>query len=110
MFEGFLFGYFLVGFLVVLVDGVFYLVDSFVVVFEWVVSEVFCLVVVDGLLVVFEFVMFVDVMMLEDYVGVIIGDLNSWCGLIVLIELIFLGYWIEVYVLFVEMFGYVGVF
>lgn len=52
--------------------------------------------------------MVVDVFILEDYMGDVIGDLNCCWGMIKFQEIGFMGVWVKVDVFLSEMFGYIG--
>lgn len=103
---GVLVGYLVVDVKVILIFGLYYDVDFL--------EMVFCMVVIFGFwegvckvdLVIFELVMYVEVEMLEEYVGNIMGDFFFCCGMVQGMEECFGSQIICVDVLLVEMFGY----
>lgn len=78
--SGFLVGFFVIDFKVVLVDGKYYDVDLSVLVFE----IVLCMCMCEGMKKVgvklLELIMKVEVIIFEEYIGGIIGDLILCCG------------------------------
>lgn len=107
---GVLVGYLLVNLKVMLFDGVYYEVDFLEMVFKIVGLQVFKKVVVFVQLVILELIMVVEVIIFEDYMGDVIGDLNFCCGQIQVMEEWVGVCVVRVYVLLLEMFGYVGDF
>lgn len=105
---GLLVGFLVIDFKVVLIDGVFYDVDFLVLVFEIVVCVGMC----EGLCKVgvklLELIMKVEVVMLEEYIGLIIGDLISCCGMVCGQDSCGNVNVIDVFVLLVNMFGYIN--
>lgn len=75
-------GYLVVGIKVILFDGFYYDVDLDELLFKMVGFYVFC----DGFMkvdfILFELIMKVEVEILEDYMGDIMGDLNCCCGMV----------------------------
>lgn len=91
-----------------LFDGLYYDVDFFEMVFKIVGFMGFKKGVVEVNLVLFEFIMKVEVIILEDWMGDVVGDINCCCGMIEGMEDGVVGVKIIcVKVLFLEMFGYV---
>lgn len=80
--NGVLVGYLLVDFYVKFYDGFYYEVDFFEVVFKVVVFLVLCNVVFKGGVVIFELIMKVDIVVLEDNLGDVMGYVIVCCGLI----------------------------
>lgn len=105
--SGFMFGFFVVDIKVVIYDGLYYEVDFSEMVFKIVGLMGFKEVVQKGSFVIFEFVMCVEVIIFEEYMGDVIGDLNSCCGQIQGMEVCGNVQIVKVFVLFLEMFGYV---
>lgn len=73
---GVLVGFLLIDFKVILFDGVYYDVDLNVMMFEIVVGVVFWEGIFQVGLKLFEFVMCVEIVILEEYMGDIMGDLS----------------------------------
>lgn len=104
---GVLVGYLMLGVKVNLYDGLFYEVD-----FN---ENVFCMVGVmvvkkgcfEVRLVLFEFIMKVEVVILEDYMGDVMGDLNWRCGILQGMDDVNGVCLVNVEVFLLEMFGYV---
>lgn len=79
---GIIVGFFVVDLCVILFDGFYYDVDFFVMVFEIVVKGAFREGIFKCVLKFLEFVMEVDVIILEEFMGDVIGDLNFCCGVV----------------------------
>lgn len=107
--SGFLVGFLVIDFKVVLIDGKFYDVDFSVLVFE----IVFCMCMCEGMCFVgvklLELMMKVEVIIFEEYIGGIIGDLIFCCGQVFGQELCGNVVVIDVFVLLVNMFGYINI-
>lgn len=80
--NGILAGYNIDSMKVCVYDGFMYVVDFKLIVFEFCVKEGFCEVVFKINLVIFELIMKFEIVMLEEFVGFVIGDFNCCCGLL----------------------------